>query len=238
MSDSIITEKKESFSKIFDTLEEFECFVATSRKRIRDADYLDRKLVISDSTEFEKHFENLSEAIARLLPYHTFYVEELKPQKIVEEDLVKCHRKKRIKQIKQEILQKNLQNSSSIFNATKYGLIRVIHSSIVMELERHKKELSQLQALELAWKYPIENNNVQVQTKYINDNSHIHMNPYSATNPISYYNNSAYNRDIIQGNSEQNSTNESRVELTEDSVDIDNESDFAGTDNNSNYSAL
>lgn len=143
-------------SKIYGELEEFEKNLAAARKRTRDADYLDRKLVISDSTEFERHFDNLSEAIARLLPYHTFYVDEIKPNRVQEDPGQTLERRKRIKNIEDSIMSISTSCPSFIFNACKYGFIRLVHSSILMDLERNKKELAQLQALELAWKYPME----------------------------------------------------------------------------------
>ncbi|KAH8583065.1 synaptobrevin synaptobrevin [Cryptosporidium sp. chipmunk genotype I] len=142
---------------VYKELEEFEKKLAAARKRTRDADYLDRKLVISDSTEFERHFDNLSEAIARLLPYHTFYVDEIKSNRVLEEPSKILERKKRIKSIEDSILSVSTSSPSFIFNACKYGFVRVIHSSMLMDLERNKKELAQLQALELTWKYPMEN---------------------------------------------------------------------------------
>ncbi|OLQ19154.1 hypothetical protein ChUKH1_03620 [Cryptosporidium hominis] len=142
---------------VYKDLEEFEKKLATARKRTRDADYLDRKLVISDSTEFERHFDNLSEAIARLLPYHTFYVDEIKSNRVPEDPDKISERNKRIKNLEDSILNISTSCPSFIFNTCKYGFVRVIHSSISMDLERNKKELAQLQALELTWKYPIEN---------------------------------------------------------------------------------
>ncbi|OII72914.1 uncharacterized protein cubi_02145 [Cryptosporidium ubiquitum] len=142
---------------VYKELEEFEKKLAAARKRTRDADYLDRKLVISDSTEFERHFDNLSEAIARLLPYHTFYVDEIKSNRVLEDSNKILERKRRIKNIEDSIMSISTNSPSFIFNACRYGFVRFIHSSMLMELERNKKELAQLQALELTWRYPMEN---------------------------------------------------------------------------------
>ncbi|KAF7458459.1 synaptobrevin, adjacent duplicated protein [Cryptosporidium felis] len=156
---------------VYNDLLEFEKRLAAARKRTRSADYLDRKLVISDSTEFERHFENLSEAIARLLPYHTFYVDEIKSNRIHEEEEKILERKDRIKNIEESIMSVSMNSPSFTFNACKYGLIRAIHSYTSMDLDRHKKELSQLQALELAWKYPIENAGFSTEKPALNSSA-------------------------------------------------------------------
>ncbi|KAJ1605452.1 synaptobrevin'synaptobrevin [Cryptosporidium canis] len=180
---------------IYRELEEFERCLATARKRTRDADYLDRKLVISDSTEFERHFDNLSEAIARLLPYHTFYVDEIKSNRVHEDQSQISERMRRIKSIEESIMSISTGNPSLIFNACKYGFVRVTHSSILMELERNKKELAQLQALELAWKYPMEGNpsfpmekTLMTTPSAINTPSHLGTSHLEHSNELLYRN--------------------------------------------------
>ncbi|KAH8740879.1 hypothetical protein FG386_003118 [Cryptosporidium ryanae] len=173
--------------RVFKELVEFEKELATARKRTRDADFLDRKLVISDSTEFERHFESLSETIARLLPYHTFYTDEIRLNLIDEGEEKIQERKKRIKKIQDSIMEISLNNSSLVFNASKYGIIRLLYSSFAMELERNKKELSQ-QALELSWKYPINvinnnnNSNNNGCINYINNKQYINNNNVALNN--------------------------------------------------------
>ncbi|KAK6589602.1 synaptobrevin synaptobrevin [Cryptosporidium xiaoi] len=166
--------------KIFKELVDFEKELSKTRKRTRDADFLDRKLVISDSTEFERHFESLSEAIARLLPYHTFYTDEIKFNLINEDEAKIQERKKRIKKVQDSIMEIGLSNSSLIFNASKYGFVRLLYSSFALELEKNKRELSQKQALELNWKYPIDvvnnSNSNNGNVNYINNKQYINNN--------------------------------------------------------------